>query len=138
MFKMVYGSSSRRDSLPLLVLTFSKNLVVFYKGMIIFILGKVCCELIFFFLLWKSRCHITLHWKCQSGKSNELSMPLTWSYFLPIGKKMNQPFLRQLLTHTAHSAHIWRIFWPVYHRPSKRGSSFFFQLVKNEPLFGPK
>ena len=50
----------------------------------------------------------TLHWKCQLGKWNE------------------------------HSAHIWRIFMPMYCRPSKKASCSIFQYVKNEPWIGPE
>ena len=49
-----------------------------------------------------------------------------------INIKKLKPFRIYQLAHTAHSAQVWRIFLPVYHRPSKTPRTFI--LMKNECL----
>ena len=53
-----------------------------------------------------------------------------------IAKSKNQPFWSWQPTYTAHSAQIWRIFLPVYHRPSKKAGFFIFQYVRDEAWMG--
>ena len=47
------------------------------------------------------------------------------------------PIWRWHLAHTAHSAQIWRIFWPVYHQPSKSGQGkLFLDLDSKNLIYG--
>ena len=48
-----------------------------------------------------------------------------------------EPIWRCQLAHTAHSAQIWQIFQPVFHRPSKLApQNIFFQLAPHYPISG--